>query len=234
MDAFVDLKRKSHIVISDVKTRVNSSLPRARDSRGSEMQLSLYHRILSNMIDGVVDMNRLYSELSLDPESVLSDGFLAEAGTSYSAAGILPFEMLLENNTLNVRFLLTILMIETMASRHERIVCFTWLSKRETGNCNPNMIYFSLQEYRHQMTTQIIGFKSFDYDHDTVTTYIHQVLEWWDGRRQSKGVEIEEAYRCRTCEYEEGCSWRAAKAAELAQRRPSQRSPPIYYSSDTR
>jgi len=50
-------------------------------------------------------------------------------------------------------------------------------------------------------------------------SYIYQVLEWWDGKRSTKGVEIEEAYKCRTCEFEEGCSWRAAKVAKLAGRR---------------
>jgi exonuclease V len=73
--------------------------------------------------------------------------------------------------------------------------------------------------YRHQVTKQLIGSTSFQYDHDTLTSYIHPVLEWWDGKRPSKGVEIEEAFKCRTCDFEEDCSWRAAKIAELAQRR---------------
>ena len=100
MDAFVNIMRPTKVRISDVKTRVNSSLPRSR--RTAEMQLSLYHQLLANMIDGKVDFNMVCSALDLDPDNFFSDGFLVEVGASYSDAGILPFEALLENNTLNV------------------------------------------------------------------------------------------------------------------------------------
>ena len=103
MDAFVTVDRKKKVYISDLKTRVNPSLPKVRHSRASEMQLSLYHKLLMNMIDGIVDISRFYSELSLDSEICFSDGFLVEAVTSYSDVGGLTFDMILENNNLNVR-----------------------------------------------------------------------------------------------------------------------------------
>lgn len=74
------------------------------------------------------------------------------------------------------------------------------------------------------MTNQIIGSKLFEYNDGDVTPFIHRVLNWWDGKRATTGVDIEEAYKCRTCEFEEGCSWRAVKLAELAQRRTNFRS----------
>jgi hypothetical protein len=66
------------------------------------MQLSLYHQLFSEMIDGKTDMERVFVELGLNPENGFSDGFLAEAAETYSATGTLSFEALLENNTLNV------------------------------------------------------------------------------------------------------------------------------------
>lgn len=76
-----------------------------------------------------------------------------------------------------------------------------------------------MQEYRHQTTNNIIGSRLFEYDNDMTTSYIHQSLQWWDGNRPTTGVEIEEAHKCRICEYEEGCSWRTKKLEELAQKR---------------
>lgn len=102
MDAFVNVIKKKKIAISDVKTRVNLSFPKDRDSRGYEMQLSIYYQLLLNMIDGAMDMARIYEILGLDSESVFSDGFLAEAGISYAAAGVLTFDLLLEHSTLSV------------------------------------------------------------------------------------------------------------------------------------
>jgi len=36
---------------------------------------------------------------------------------------------------------------------------------------------------------------------------------------RTKGVEIEEAYKCSSCDFEEGCLWRISKIEELAARR---------------
>ena len=122
MDAFVTMTRKNKLIISDIKTRVSSSLPKIRNSRAAEMQLSLYHQLLSNMINGVVDMSRIYSEMTLDAERGFSDGFLAEAGMSYSDAGVLTFDMLFKNNNLNVPLRPALLTTEIMASRDYGII----------------------------------------------------------------------------------------------------------------
>lgn len=74
----------------------------------------------------------------------------------------------------------------------------------------------------------MIGSRAFEYNDDTSTGYLKESLAWWDGKRPTKGVEIEEAYKCRACDFEEGCTWRAAKILELSQRRQSQ-SPPTQY-----
>jgi len=134
MDAFVKGIRKNKLIISDVKTRVNLSLPKVRDSRASEMQLSIYHQLFLNMIDDIVNMSRVYSELRLNSEGLFSDGFLAEAGMSYSDAGVLTFDTLLENNNLNVPLHSMILMIETMESCDNRVIQPTRLFKLENGN----------------------------------------------------------------------------------------------------
>jgi len=66
------------------------------------MQLSLYHQLLSSMIHGTVDISRLCGGLQLNADAVFSDGFLAEAGQSFSEAGIISFDVMLANNTLRV------------------------------------------------------------------------------------------------------------------------------------
>ena len=80
--------------------------------------------------------------------------------------------------------------------------------------------------YRHQTTNEVIGTKIFDVNRDTTNHYVHQVLLWWDGKRPARGVEVEDAHKCRICEFEEGCTWRAAKIAELAKKRQRMKSPP--------
>lgn len=107
--------------------------------RGPEMQLSLYHQLVSNMVNGKVDIGRLYSELELDAEGLFSDGFLAEAGNMYSNAELMDFDTLLENNTLDVRVFSIMLMRETMATCSKRIIPFTRLFKPRNGNCGRSL-----------------------------------------------------------------------------------------------
>jgi hypothetical protein len=104
MDAFVTFKPKARkLILSDVKTRVHSSLPGLRNTRATEIQLSLYHQLLSSMIDGTIDVPRIFVALKLKAAEVLSDGFLVEAGCAFADAGIITFDVLIKNNTLNVR-----------------------------------------------------------------------------------------------------------------------------------
>jgi hypothetical protein len=102
MDAFVTMTKNRRLIISDVKTRVGTTMPNERNSRAAKMQVSLYHRMLRDMIDGSVDITTLLTALGLDVGACFSDAFLVEAGMTYSATGIMDFESLLENNNLTV------------------------------------------------------------------------------------------------------------------------------------
>jgi exonuclease V len=43
-------------------------------------------------------------------------------------------------------------------------------------------------------------------------------MDWWKGKRETKGVDIEEAFKCRICEFADGCTWRATKIEEGLQK----------------
>jgi exonuclease V len=44
--------------------------------------------------------------------------------------------------------------------------------------------------------------------------YVNDEISWWRGERDTKGVDIEDASKCRICEFAEGCSWREEKLEE--------------------
>lgn len=62
--------------------------------------------------------------------------------------------------------------------------------------------------------TQIIGRKQFLCDETFLDDYLSTALEWWHGRRSPRGVSVQNAYRCCSCEYINGCEWREQKALE--------------------
>jgi exonuclease V len=60
----------------------------------------------------------------------------------------------------------------------------------------------------------LIGRRSFAYDAAKIDAYIGEEMRWWRGERETRGVKVEEAYKCRICEFAEGCVWRATKVVE--------------------
>lgn len=64
----------------------------------------------------------------------------------------------------------------------------------------------------------ILGTREFQFDGDFLTNRVRDVLQFWTGERDARGVSDEDAKRCWTCEYREGCEWREAKAAEATER----------------
>ncbi|KAH9964155.1 exonuclease V [Russula dissimulans] len=60
----------------------------------------------------------------------------------------------------------------------------------------------------------IIGRRSFAFDEAAMQAYVQDVLQWWRGDRPPRGVDVEHARRCFSCEYREDCEWREMKAKE--------------------
>ena len=65
---------------------------------------------------------------------------------------------------------------------------------------------------------EIIGSNVFYIDDAVLERYLVEDMEWWQGRREPRGVAIEEAYKCRSCEFAETCGWRKDQELELARR----------------
>lgn len=50
-----------------------------------------------------------------------------------------------------------------------------------------------------------------------MTTYLADIFGWWEGKRPSRGVEIEDADKCLQCDFEKGCAQRVTKDLEIDQ-----------------
>ncbi|KAG8894230.1 hypothetical protein FRC01_013081 [Tulasnella sp. 417] len=67
--------------------------------------------------------------------------------------------------------------------------------------------------------SSIIGSKKFAFDQELLTKHIVAAIEFWESKREPRGVDLEDTWKCDTCEFREGCEWREAKAAEMARSR---------------
>ncbi|XP_051718010.1 exonuclease V isoform X3 [Ctenopharyngodon idella] len=63
-------------------------------------------------------------------------------------------------------------------------------------------------EYYHQGSSGPIGNRVAPFDEAQLRAELQGYLAYWTGQREPKGVDIEEAWKCRSCLYERTCEWR--------------------------
>jgi exonuclease V len=197
------------IYLTDVKTRAARSLPKGPALRPMEMQLMLYHRLLSELATNSVKADVIFSRYNLDARVPFSDSFIAEV--SALDAGFIVDEVDSEPA------LRAFTAEASELSQHNSLTQLWSLMITEFQHTIPsvNAMGMVLQaEFRSQNDGTIIGKKSFAYDDQVHRAYVEDEMKWWKGEREAKGVEIEEAYKCGICEFAEGCEWRAKKLEE--------------------
>jgi exonuclease V len=69
-------------------------------------------------------------------------------------------------------------------------------------------------EYIHQGTNAVIGQLAVEVNCSWIEPTFKRCMDFWHGRRDAEGVEIEEAWKCGKCEFYSLCEWRASKAKE--------------------
>lgn len=228
--------------ISDCKTRLRDSLPTASQFRGAELQLMLYHFLLTTMASSVQSAAEIYSRSSpsstsagvstivtgedlfsqlfaarkLNPHANFTDGFLAQiislldesdlemdsdSTHSITSPGIVRFPTsahIMENPTLSG--LVQLLNISLPMSI-------------------PSLSNTLAVSYRSQQSSRLLATKTVEYSKERMEAHLDQVLQWWQGQRATVGVPIEEAWKCRSCDFADECEWRLHKVEEMARER---------------
>ncbi|MCJ1413244.1 hypothetical protein MMC19_007348 [Ptychographa xylographoides] len=206
-------KKTSKIYLTDVKTRSTKTLPKGASFRPTLMQLMLYHLLLSNIATNKVNANVIFDRYELDADANFSDGFIAQLSSLNETCYEAPFDatqssalseptedpvsLLLEHNSLRQLW-------DLMVQDYKRVM-----------PAGLDSIGTVLKvEYRDQVDGSVLGLKTFLYDPNVVQKYINDQMRWWKGERDAKGVVVEEAYKCRSCDFADGCGWRISKVEE--------------------
>lgn len=65
-----------------------------------------------------------------------------------------------------------------------------------------------LLEYVYQGTGATLEYSDIPYNDGALQQRLGELLGYWTGERAARGVDIEEAWKCRSCEFSERCEWR--------------------------
>ncbi|KAF2819482.1 hypothetical protein CC86DRAFT_449873 [Ophiobolus disseminans] len=187
------LERDKQIYLADVKTRSVQSLPTGASLRPTWMQLMIYRKLLESLSLNTVDAETVFARYDLQPLEPLTPSFLEELG------GISP----------------------DSESAHYPNLLSLWalLITEMQATLPPTSLSPILRaEFRYAKTGDIIGSELTVYETDVIDMYISEEMAWWKGSREAKGVEVEEAFKCRICDFAENCSWRKTKVEEATEK----------------
>lgn len=202
---------KARIYIADVKTRGVRSLPKGASFRPTHMQLLLYHRLVADLATGKVDSNLLLQRFGVDPDLPFTDSFIAQIGNLNQGSGSAELndpstqESISGSSQDSMTALLT-------HNSPKALWSFMMDEFKTTFSMGAKSLGSVLKaEYRDSTTGDIMGTKTVLYDPDMLESYLKDGMEWWRGERSARGVSVEEAFKCGSCEFADGCGWRANK-----------------------
>ena len=188
------------VYLADVKTRGSAAPVSEAVIRPAKVQLLLYHQFLADMAAGKLDFFKLFRRYGLDADDLLSDAFLAQISELHDDVlqdcGQHAKADSAEASNINYRTLRELVTLVTA----EMNLTFP------SGEGSLGSIL--RVQYVHRDDGRQLKVHEFQVNDTDIDTYLHRNMQWWRGERWPKGVQIEEAFKCRTCEFTSDCSWR--------------------------
>lgn len=199
-----DQERK--VYVCDVKTRSQRSLPSKAASRQTWMQLMLYRKLLESLSLNTVNAESVFEPYGLAPLASFSESFLS----GYDGQSD-------DDVHLDLKNIPTVVPANELRS-HPNLLSLWSLMISDMQQTIPTIGDTLRAEYRYAKTGEVIGNELMIYDVQTIDAYIKQEMEWWKGDREAKGVEMEEAFKCQTCDFADSCTWRKNKIEEAIEK----------------
>ena len=204
------------IYITDVKTRGTRTIPKGPSFRPTLMQLMLYHRILSDFVTNKVIADVIFDRYALEGDAPFSDGFIAQMGSLNQEEDLLaldnPPTTQEDSAPASPQDSVTVLLAHNSLRKLWTLMMQEFAHTFPAGAKSIGDVLKA--EYRTPTDGAILGNKTFLYDGKVMEEYLGSEMRWWRGERPAEGVCIEEAYKCRTCDFFDECSWRRNKIEE--------------------
>lgn len=205
-------KRSGELTILDYKTRRTNTMPSAAQKRGHALQLMLYKCMLDSLTCGITKMNLLVEHLNLNFQRQLTQGVLEHIGRfgmqslftmsdttgagvgegTSTACGALAGEG---------SFKLT---LGELAEKISELIV----------GLNLPLVSSLMVQYVYQQTRDEIGVEVVVYNETWARKTFETSLEFWLGKREPHGVDLEDLWKCESCQFKEVCVWRRQKTLE--------------------
>lgn len=178
--------------VLDLKTRASARIPEPGSSQSLSVhiQLMLYRQLLNDMIKATPKsmVKKLCKHHDIPADEPFSDDLIAGlAGNgNETEPGSDELSLLLENNSIEKLYTL-----------------FQKKLKQTISTVSPELTVV----YRWQQNGQFMDSAHYMADDDMLKQHVDNIISWWKGQRETVGVPIEEAWKCKRCEFSDNCQW---------------------------
>ncbi|OPB47144.1 hypothetical protein A0O28_0072680 [Trichoderma guizhouense] len=214
------------IFLADVKTRGTTKPVSSATARPAKIQLLLYHRFLSNMAAGELDFFKVFRRYGLDADERFSDTFMSQIGELHDeiffdtpTSSAEEYEQFKRNaakgkaarddnptsipeSSPGVPDLLKYGSLRELVTLVEDEIRLTFPRGAESIGSILRVQYVFRDDGRE------LAKIDFPVSAQTLDAYLAGDMSWWRGERKPKGVTIEEAFKCTSCEFAPSCKWR--------------------------
>ncbi|KAK6536604.1 hypothetical protein TWF281_000831 [Arthrobotrys megalospora] len=180
------------VYVLDLKTRASAKIPAPGSSQSLSVhiQLMLYRQLLNDMIKATPKsmVKKLCKHHDIPPGEPFSDDLIAGlAGNgNETEPGSDELSLLLENNS-----------IEKLYAMFQKKL------KQTVSTVAPELTVV----YRWQKDGQFMDSVDYTADDETLQLHVDNVISWWKGERETVGVPLNEAWKCKNCEFADNCQW---------------------------
>jgi len=181
------------VTIAELKTRKSRFPPKSSQQEKDRYQVSLYAHLFNELVQGKVTKESISSHLRINLFQPFGLGVMEHIQSTFKES---------ESAKLN-----------NLSSLLDQVLC-----QIQCLTC----ITCASIEYLHQESKVQIETSQFDLDAEQFHIQFLNQLAWWEGKRETQGVDIEDTWKCTFCPYQDWCEWREVKAKQLANKAEQQ------------
>ncbi|CAL4123098.1 unnamed protein product, partial [Meganyctiphanes norvegica] len=177
------------IDIVDLKTRKFKALPKKSQKATHSLQLMIYKQLFDDLVRGLLPRHSMSKILKLDLTKALGADIVKHITQDMRH---LEFPKPPEG-----KWHLSALLDET----------------RATAEGLP-FISRLFNEYVWQEDGESFAMDEIKYDDQWLDKQVGRCISYWTGQREASGVDVEDAWKCHSCNFQDDCSWISKKLQE--------------------
>ncbi|PHH86843.1 hypothetical protein CDD83_9680 [Cordyceps sp. RAO-2017] len=220
------------VYLTDVKTRGSLAPVSKSMLRPAKIQLLLYHRLLAAMASGRLDFFALLARYGLRPDKQLSDAFLAQIGQLHEdeffdapSSPVGPAAGRAGDSDSDGSDAAAAASDDSINYGSLRRIIPLVLREMELAfpDGRDSLGHMLRVQYVHREDGRQLDVHDFPVSRQALDDYLDGYMAWWRGDREARGVDIEEAFKCRSCDFAADCSWRQSMDDGHRRRRAASR-----------